>query len=426
MKYFKLLLPPLFCYFLFSSCSKDIEVNTEDFSRFYPDEQPEPDPNPGATDFPASIAWEFTTGTQVANINDGSSAPVIGDDGVIFYVESRAGAESSLVAVIDQGENAELKWTSESVGGELPNSPSIGPDGNIFMNAWVDDNAINKISAEDGSIIWSGGIGTDVSNNTPAVDSQGNTYHGSRYQAPNGGVYSWNSDGERRWEVTGIGAFYTAPVLSPDESTVYILNTDAGMLYALSTANGAPKWDPVGTGSAIHGSSLSMAEGIIYYTTATHVVAITDEGGNGSIKWQTQVSDASNSGVVIGPNGELYTGSRGGLLSLNPTDGSIIWSFDADVVESVPAVDENGNIYVGATNGSLYIVNPDGELLKELKLGDGAVNSPTIIADGTVYVEAKAGSTIELHKITVEDSGPADSPWPMKGQNVKNTGVAQE
>ncbi|UJH90081.1 hypothetical protein LZ575_14295 [Antarcticibacterium sp. 1MA-6-2] len=90
------------------------------------------------------------------------------------------------------------------------------------------------------------------------------------------------------------------------------------------------------------------------------------------------------------------------------------------------AVDEEGNIYVGATNGSLYIVNPDGELLKELELGDGAVNSPTIIANGTVYVEAKAGSTIELHKITVENSGPADSPWPMKGQNVKNTGVAQE
>ncbi|UJH90082.1 PQQ-binding-like beta-propeller repeat protein [Antarcticibacterium sp. 1MA-6-2] len=274
--------------------------------------------------------------TQVANINDGSSAPVIGDNGVIFYVESRAGAESSLVAVIDQGEDAELKWASNALGVELPNAPSIGPDGNIYLNAWVEDQAISKFNAEDGSVMWSGGINTKVSNNTPAVDSEGNIYHGSRFQgAGRGGVFSWTLDGERRWEVTGVGAFYTAPVLSPDESTLYILNTDEGLLYALSTANGAPKWDPVGTGSAIHGSSLSMAEGVIYYTTATHVVAITDEGGSGSIKWQTQVNDASNSGVVIGPNGELYTSSRGGLLSLNLTDGSIIWTFDADVVESV-------------------------------------------------------------------------------------------
>ncbi|UJH90083.1 hypothetical protein LZ575_14305 [Antarcticibacterium sp. 1MA-6-2] len=65
MKYLKLVLTPLFYCFLLSSCSKDIEVNKEDFSRFYPDEQPEPDPepdpDPGANDFPASIVWEFTT-----------------------------------------------------------------------------------------------------------------------------------------------------------------------------------------------------------------------------------------------------------------------------------------------------------------------------------------------------------------------------
>ena len=88
----------------------------------------------------------------------------------------------------------------------------------------------------------------------------------------------------------------------------------------------------------------------------------------------------------------------------------------------MPAVDVNGNIYIGTTDGKLVVVNPEGMLLKEFQLGDGVVNSPTIADDGTVYIEAVAGNVIKLFKIAVEESGPAVSPWPMKGQNKKNTG----
>lgn len=385
---------------------------------------------PPPDEFPAKIAWEYTTNTTVGNINDGSSAPVIGDDGTIFYTESRAGENSKIVAVIDQGESADLKWTSEYLGGELPNAPSIGPDGNILINAWVvdnADNAINKLSAADGTIMWSGGIGTDVSNSTAAIDSQGNSYHGSRAQGANGGVFSWTSEGERRWEITGVGAFYSAPVISADESTVYFLNTNEGNIWAVNTEDGALKWEAsVGLGTGIHGSSLSMdSDGTVYFTTKTHVVAVSDDGETGSIKWQTEVEDASNSGIVIGPEGDLYTGSMGGLLSLDPSSGEINWVFDIEVSESVPAVDVNGNIYVGSTDGNFYIVNPQGQQIKFLELGDSVVNSPTITEDGTIYIEASSLSVIKLYKITVDNSGPANSPWPMKGQNVKNTGVAK-
>ena len=382
---------------------------------------------PPPDEFPATIAWEFSTNTAVSGINDGSSSPVIGNDGTIYYTESRAGENSKVVAVIDQGESAELKWTSEPLGGELPNAPSIGPDGNILINAWADDNAINKLSAADGTIMWSGGIGTDVSNSTPAVDSQGNSYHGSRAQGENGGVYSWTSGGERRWEITGVGAFYSSPVISADESTVYFLNTNEGMIWAVNTEDGSPKWEaPVGEGSGIHGSSLSMdADGTIYYTTNVHVVAVTDGGETGSIKWSVEIEGASNSGVVIGPGGDLYTGATSGLYSLNSTDGAINWVYEIEIAESVPAVDVHGNVYVGSTNGYLYIVNSEGGQIKELELGDSVVNSPTISDDGTIFIEAASGGVIKLIKIGVENSGPAESPWPMKGQNVKNTCVAQ-
>lgn len=380
---------------------------------------------PPPDDFPAHIAWSFTNNTPVDRYNEGSSAPVIGDDGTIYYIESNAQEASSVVAVVDQGETAELKWATE-MGNDINNSPSIGPDGNLFINSWTGTRAIAKLNGQDGTIMWEGSIGTGVSNNTPAVDSEGNSYHGSRWQNPSGGAYSWSPTGEKRWEILGVGAFYAAPVLSSDESTVYFLNTNEGKIWAVNTADGTMKWDAsVGLPSGIHGTSLSMgADGTIYFTTNTHVAAVTDEGTTGALKWSVQVNDASNSGVVIGPNGELYTGSEGGLLSLDPATGAVVWNYEAEIVESVPAVDVHGNIYVGTSAGELIIVNPQGNLLKALELGNDVVHSPTITDDGTVFVEVTDNMVIKLYKITVEGGGPADSPWPMKGQNVKSTGVA--
>ena len=377
-------------------------------------------------EFPATVVWEFTNNTTVARLNEGSNAPALAEDGTVYYVEGNAADLSTVVAVNDLGETAELKWATV-MGNQVSNAPSIAPDGHIYINTWDAASSIAKLDGATGAIMWTGSVGTGVSNNTPAVDSEGNAYHGSRYRSPDGGAYSWTAGGEKRWEITGVGAFYAAPVLSADEQTVYFLNTNEGNIWAVNTADGTLKWDAsVGLGTGIHGSSLSMdADGTIYFTTNTHVVAVTDNGTTGSVKWSTEVNDAANSGVVIGPQGELYTGSLGGLISLNPADGTIVWTYeDAEVKESVPAVDVNGNVYVGTTDGRLVIVNSSGNLEKELQLGDNVVNSPTISADGTVYVEVLNETVIKLFKIAVENSGPADSPWPMKGQNAKNTGKA--
>lgn len=373
----------------------------------------------------ANIVWEFNNGAAVTAINEGSSAPVIGDDGTVYYLESRYGNNGNVVAVTDLGQSAQLKW-SVALGGYIANAPSIGPDGNIYVNTWANDLMVYKLDGAGGAIMWSGS-GRGVSNNTPVIDSQGNIYHGSRMQSSDGGVYSWSPSGEKRWEVIGVGAFYAAPVLSRDERTVYFLNTNEGRLWAINTADGTTKWtESVGMGSGTHGSSLSMdADGTIYYTTNAHVVAITDNGASGAVKWSADVKGAAQSGVVIGPNGDLYTGAGTGLVALDPANGAVKWTYNLSTTESVPAVDINGNIYIGTSDGKLAIVSPDGKLSKELQLGTGVVNSPTISENGTVYIEAVSGANIKLFKISVEESGPADSPWPMKGQNVKNTGRAR-
>lgn len=373
--------------------------------------------------FPAAIAWSFTNGTTVSRPNDGSPAPVVGDDGTIYYLESFAKENSALVAVTDMGDAAEKKW-STSVGANLRNAISMGPNGNVYTGAWLRDGMFG-FNGNSGDIFWNKTTNGGVSNATTAIDSDGNVYLGTRA----GGVFSWTADGTLRWNHESPDGsnfpFYSSGALSNDESTLYILMT-AGEVWALSTADGTFKWDePLAVSEGV-GTSLSVdADGTVYVTTGSEVIAVTDNGNSGSVKWSYAVEGASASGVVIGPDGDLYVGSHIGLVSLNPSNGSENWVFDSFIEESVPAVDANGNIYFGAVDGTFHIVSPSGEALKEFSLGDNIVNSPTIADDGTVYVAAMNGSEIVLYKITVENSsGPADSPWPMKGQNRKNTAHA--
>ncbi|WP_170283942.1 outer membrane protein assembly factor BamB family protein [Flagellimonas olearia] len=374
--------------------------------------------------FSAEIAWSFNNGTDVTNVNDGSSAPAIGDDGTVYYLEGFAGALSTMVAVVDQNTSGQKKW-EYGFGANARNAPSIGPDGSIYTSAWLGD-AVFKFNKENGNVLWQQTTGSGISNSTTAISSNGDVYVGTRSQ----GVYGWSSDGTLLWHHESADGsktpFYSSPVLGKDESTLYILMTaTAGEVWAFDAMDGSPKWnEPVAVIGSL-GSSLSIdGDGTVYVTTDNGVIAITDNGSDGAVKWFAELEGAGNSGIVIGPEGDLYTGASSGLVSLNPMDGSLAWTYPTSVKESVPAVDINGNIYIGSVDGKFHIVDPLGEALKIFELGDNTVNSPTIADDGSIYVEAVKNFQVILYKILVEDSGPADSPWPMKGQNRMNTGRA--
>ncbi|MEC3880093.1 outer membrane protein assembly factor BamB family protein [Parapedobacter flavus] len=382
------------------------------------------------TEFPATLAWTFENNTPVSAKND-ATAPAIGDDGVIYYVEGFAGINSKMVAVSDQGTAATVKW-NETYGGDLRNAPAIGPDGHIYIGKWT-VNAITKINSTTGAMQWEQATaGAGMSNSTTAIDANGNIYFASRVTASLGGIFSFAGNGTKRWEIEtpDFGATYSSPAISKDGGTVYFFASTAGQAVAINTADGSFKWTtPLEVGSNGVGPSLSInSDGTIYVTTAEEVVAITDEGTSGAIKWKAPAVGANSSGVVIGPNSDLYVGSKDGLKSINAASGSVNWTYEAFMEECVPAVDQGGNVYFGDVSGKLYIVNEDGELQKALSLGqseNAVVHTPTIGDDGSVYVEVSDDGKVKLCKIAVENSGPADSPWPMKGQNRKHTGRAK-
>lgn len=383
-------------------------------------------------EFPAELIWTLENATAIDNMND-ATKPLIGDDGTIYYIIGGMSSSASIfVAVTDEGTSASVKW-EWAPGYGLRAAPSMGVDGNIYQTGWDVNTTITKINAAGGDILWGEPMNNSgSSNSTAAIDDVGNIYVASRITASAGGIFSFDSEGNERWSVlgtTGIGATYSSPAISKDGNTVYFYHTASGDVRAYNTADGSEKWsEPVKSAETGLGTSISIdADGTIYATNDKEVIAIADNGEKGTLVWSADAAGANSSGVVIGSNGDLYTGSEEGLKAINANTGAVKWTYESVIEECVPAVDKNGNIYFGNNEGKFLIVNADGELEKQITVGGSAavVHSPVIGDNGDVYVEVADDDEIKLCKITVEDGGPADSPWPMKGQNRKHTGLAK-
>jgi len=101
--------------------------------------------------------------------------------------------------------------------------------------------------------------------------------------------------------------------------------------------------------------------------------------------------------------------------------GTVLWEFETEGSEqSSPAIGSDGTVYVGSYDKKLYALSgKSGDKLWEFETGGSVVSSPAIGPDGTVYV---GSADKKLYAIKTDSKGPAESPWPMRGQNAQRTG----
>jgi hypothetical protein len=101
------------------------------------------------------------------------------------------------------------------------------------------------------------------------------------------------------------------------------------------------------------------------------------------------------SSPVVGPNGTLYIGNYDNrLYAINSTDGSLIWSFDAEGdVQSTPFVDTNNTVYFGcnlrSTDSRRYVFALYGDGTEKWRYEIPAADvrgTPAVKSDGTVYI----------------------------------------
>jgi outer membrane protein assembly factor BamB len=267
---------------------------------------------------------------------------------------------------------AKLKW-SFTTGGDVYSSPTIGPDGTIYVGS-DDDNlyAVNPDGSQKRTLTTG-----DYVHSSPAIGADGTIYVGSSDDK----LYAINPNGSQKWTFTTGDRVNSSPAIGAD-GTIYVGSRD-GSLYAINP-NGSQKWS-FATGARVYSSPAIGANGTIYVGSDDYNLYATDP--DGSQWWSFATGGEVKSSPAIGADGTIYVGSNDGkLYAINP-NGSQKWSFTTGgSIYSSAAIGADGTIYVGATDGRLYAINPNGSQKWSFITGGSVYSSAAIGADGTIYV----------------------------------------
>jgi outer membrane protein assembly factor BamB len=351
---------------------------------------------------PGDLIWEFETEGVVV------SSPAIGRDGTV-YVGSD---DNNLYAINPDGTK---KWEFETGGriGQVWFSPAIGSDGTIYIGSF--DNKVYAINP-DGSKKWEFKTGVVLNSSSPAIGSDGTVYVGVSHANK---IYALDGQtGAKKWEFETGSRTVSSPAIGSD-GTVYVGSAD-NKVYALNP-DGTKKW-AFATGSHVYSSPAIGSDGTIYVGSYdNNLYAINPDGTK---KWVFETGGWVQCSPAIGSNGTVYFGSLDSkVYALNGQTGFKVWEFDmqpAGLLDSSPAIGSDGTVYVGgSTDNKIYVLDGQTGAKKwEFETG-GWVSKPVIGSDGKVYFGSKDK---KVYALKTSSSGPADSPWPMFGQNAQRTG----
>lgn len=316
----------------------------------------------------SEVQWRFQTEGTI------SSQPAVAADGTI-YVGSH---DHRLYAITPSGQ---LKWRVD-LQDRIYSSPLVGPDGNVYVGSDADT---FFSYTPTGELRWRLPLDPGSDADTGAVLRA----DGKLLFAAGHDVWCVGQDGTVAWRFRAQAKIYTTPALD-DQGNAYVGSQD-DHLYALAP-DGRMLWSFV-THNDVDSSPALGEDGTIYVGSDDHrVYALTREGTK---KWETDVGGYVRGSVAIGTNGNIVVGTFGPrprVVSLDPSDGHIVWSFPVTIVDtaevgvaSSPLIDRDGRIYIGAHDDYLYSLSPDGQMRWALETHGDVDGSPVLAADGTLY-----------------------------------------
>ncbi len=347
------------------------------------------------------------------------SSAAIGTNGTI-YVGSKSSSAPNLYALRPNGTTQHV-WT---LAGRTYAPPSIGPDGTIYIGC--ESNTLHALNP-DGTTQRHWTTSCRITCHA-AIARDGTLYVTGYYDSR---LYSFNPDGTTNgiWDVSASGYIVASPVLNSNDQ-VLVLGSSGDLLLINSDGSTQTTWQ-VGTSS--YSTPAIGPDGTIYVGGLNSTLYAFNPDGTTQRVWTTTKS-IDYSCAAVGTNGVVYVGDTGGNLYGFDVGGTTqhVWKADGAIYSS-PTLGADGTIYVGCNTGTnfpgakpnFFAFNADGTTATVWQLHLGAVSSARVQAsaaiglDGTVYI----GSYDEEAFFALPGTGGKlmNSPWPKYGQNQFNT-----
>ena len=213
---------------------------------------------------------------------------------------------------------------SRSIGNGY-SSPSVGPDGTIYISGTGSLYALNP----DGSVKWSKTI-NESTRSTPAIGSDGTIYIGA-----NGLLYAFTSAGTQKWTFAVSGDVTSSPLIGPD-GTVYIGVARRLPLCGYTRDIERNPEMAIQHRRYAHDFARLSARTERSYTPAAARVSGLSTPPPGAQKWQHSIGVSMTSSAALSPDGStVYIGAYdGNMYSVNASTGAVNWQVPVGFVNA--------------------------------------------------------------------------------------------
>ncbi|MGH2449172.1 MAG: PQQ-binding-like beta-propeller repeat protein, partial [Chloroflexota bacterium] len=201
-----------------------------------------------------------------------------------------------------------------------------------------------------------GGIPIGAMEGSAAISATDTAYVGD----DDGYVYAFSpsSPAAALWKFKADGPVIGTPSLTSDNSKLFVGSMN-GTVYAINASTGAKIWSQT-LGGSVAASPVIGSDGTIYVPN-TNGTVFALAGTDGKVIWQQAITGAIDGSLALSPDGHtLYAaGTAGYMYGINTADGKLGTAFylTSSALGS-PSVDANGNIYVTTSTGDLMSFSP--------------------------------------------------------------------
>ncbi|WP_068156665.1 PQQ-binding-like beta-propeller repeat protein [Rhodococcus phenolicus] len=316
------------------------------------------------------------------------------------YSDARNSSTSTVAGLPD----VSVAWT-RSVGGTVGSPPSIAANGQIFVSASTDAGCnLFAYQIDTGRKRWCTRIAPGVGVVTPVADTVANVYVGEE-----GGLYSFNEHGQRRWRIPVSGT-PRSPQFTGDGNLLAV--THFGQVNVVDTQTGklvAPIYDMIPVPAVEDGTDVPRQ-------APDHGLAACFGGSPDCPVATTPAVDLATDRIFV----TLWRpgADRAALVALRYTGGDDAhiaqeWSFDdlpGGAVTSPVLSADGATVYVHDGDGTLWAIDSaSGSARWSHDPGYLTSTGPAITADGTILL---AGGGADGPLVALRDAGDhAESLW---------------